>query len=90
MVGLARLLYTECETLLALSAIRMLHTFLLRLASLVCNDASILLHRRSLFLLLSCMGLLLWWFTFAGLLLWGSSDVLLFYGFRTFISQMPP
>ena len=90
MVGLARLLYTECETLLALSAIKILHSFLLRLASLVCNDASILLHRRSLFLRLSCMGLLLWWFTFTGLLLWRFNYVLLFYGFRTFISQMPP
>ena len=90
MVGLARLLRTGCETSSALSVIKILHTFVLRLASLVCNDASILLHRRNLFLLLSCMGLLLWWFTFTGLLLWRFSYVLPFYRFRTLISQWPP
>ena len=61
LVRLAGLLHTGCETSLALSVIKILHTFVLRLASLVCNDASILLHRCNPFLLFSCIGLLLWW-----------------------------
>ena len=46
MVGLARLLRTGCETSSALSVIKILHTFVLRLASLVCNYAPILFHKR--------------------------------------------
>ena len=58
LVRLAGLLHTGCETSPALSVIKLLHTFVLRPASLVCHDASTLFHNRNLtqLLLISCNG----------------------------------
>ena len=58
LVRTAGLLHTGCETSPPLSVIKLLHTIVLRPASLVCSDASILFHSRkpTRLLLIICNG----------------------------------